>query len=153
MLFLCPTCVALRYTGAACELCLASFYPSGRSCIPQYISGRNIFDPVEQQQQPLTSWALAVLILSAVLAAGVLAGMAWTLWYWLVHGVPPKTQLDTALRKIRAQWEAWLVPRRVGASGKQAAVSKKSLLGDGLEMSHGLKHKGDGPVHEVSCSL
>jgi len=143
-----------RYTGAACESCLASFYPSSRSCTPQYISGRTIFDPVETSQA-LTGWALALLIMGTLLAAVVLATMAWALWQWLVQGVPPKTQLNTALGKGGALLQHWwrAVASESRRSRMAAAVGKKYLLEDQLEMtgSGALKHKGDGPVvQEVS---
>jgi len=127
-----PLCFC-RYTGAACEFCLASFYPSSRSCTPQYISGRTIFDPVETSQA-ITGWALTLLIMGALLAAVVLATMAWTLWQWLVHGVPPKTQLNTALRKARA---CWPVAPGAAIARRVAAVSKKLHLGDDIDRPSG----------------
>jgi hypothetical protein len=155
-----------RYTGVACEFCLASFYPTAaRVCVPQYISGRNIFDPIETDP-PLSGWALALVIIAALIAACILVGAAVTAWNWLVHGVPPKTQLATARKLLRSWWEARVLVRvrallrRVrGPAGKQAGVSKKYLLGDAVELTAaggggGLKTKGqftthDGALHEV----
>lgn len=173
--FECRPCHACRYTGAACEICIASFYPTAaRVCIPQFISGRNIFDPIETDP-PLSGWALALVIIAALVTTCILVGAAVTAWKWLLHGVPPKTQLATAHKMLRGWWVAHVLVRvkvllrRVrGPGGKQAAVSKKDLLGDAVELTAAggscLKTKGqftstDGALHEVgstnssSCKL
>jgi hypothetical protein len=147
-----------RYTGAACEFCLASFYPTAaRSCIPQYISGKNIFDPVETEP-PLSGWAVALVIIAGLVAVAILVGMAVTLRNWLVHGVPPKTQLETARKRLRAWWEARVLVRAMALlrrfrAGKHAAAGKKYEVGDEVELAGGLKSKkplhSDGGMHEV----
>lgn len=138
--------VCYRYTGAACEFCLASFYPTAaRSCIPQYISGKNIFDPIETEP-PLSGWALALVILAGLVALTILVGMGVTLWTWLLHGVQPKTQLETARKRLRAWWEARMLVRaravlRRFRAAKHAAAGKKYEVGDQVELAGGLKSK------------
>jgi hypothetical protein len=118
-----------RYTGAACESCLASFYPTAsRACIPQYIAGRTIFTPIDPQQPELRPWALVV---AALLAASLLITMCVTLWNWLVRGIPPKTQLDTVLRKFRALVPVSWSRRAKGLLARRAAAVSARLLEGG----------------------
>lgn len=143
--------VTLRYTGAACDMCQASFWPTvSRICIPQWISGKNIFDPIETEPA-LSAWAIALIVIAALIAAAIMVGMAFTLYNWLVRGVPPKTTLSKAQHKVQGWWSVHVVARcrallRRGRSpaAKPGAVSKKYLLGDGVELTAGggLKSKG-----------
>jgi hypothetical protein len=102
--------------------------------MPQYIAGRNLFS-VDGPQPPKRPWALAI---AAILAVSLLIIAAGVLWKWLVRGVPPQTQLRTALRKIRA-----LVPVGLGRRAKEvikrnaAAISVKLKLPDELHLPGG----------------
>jgi hypothetical protein len=102
--------------------------------MPQYIAGRNLFS-IDGPQQPMRPWALAI---AAILAVSLLIIVAVVLWKWLVHGVPPQTQLRTVLRKIRA-----LVPVGLGRRAKEvirrnaAAISVKLKLPDELHLPGG----------------
>jgi hypothetical protein len=111
-----------------------------------------------ETEPPLSGWALALVIIAGLVAVTILVGMAVTLWNWLVHGVPPKTQLGTARKRLRAWWEARVLVRarallRRLRAGKQAAAGKKYEVGDQVELAGGLKSKkpfnSDGGVHEV----
>jgi hypothetical protein len=88
------------------------------------VSGRNIFNPVETTQ-PLSGWALALVIVGSIAAGACLAGVARTLWLWLVHGQPPK--LHPGLARL---WQR--LPRRRGSTGSKAvAGTKQQQLGNG----------------------
>jgi hypothetical protein len=113
----------------------------------------------------LTPWAIALIVIAALLAASILAATAVSTWVWLLHGIPPRKQLEAARHKVAAWWEAAVLlrcravlRRGWGAGGKQAAVSRKYLLGDGLELagaaqlrSKGQYRSSDGAVVEVSA--
>lgn len=79
--------------------------------MPQYIAGSNLFISAETQPA-VRPWALAV---AAILGITLLTVTGVILWNWLVRGVPPSTQLHTAMRKIRA-----LVPVGLGRRAKEA---------------------------------
>jgi hypothetical protein len=106
-------------------MCQASFWPTpNKLCIPQYIAGRTIFslDP----PPPVRIWAL---VIAALLALSLLAVIAVTLYNWLVRGVPPKTQLHTAMRKLRALVPVgWSRRAKEVLSKRAAAISAKFKL-------------------------
>ena len=83
--------------------------------------------------------------MAALLALSLLASMAVVTWHWLVRGVPPKAQVHTALRKLRA-----LVPVGWGRGVRQvlsrraAAISAKlklPLAVEELPLGHIKAHK------------
>lgn len=102
--------------------------------MPQYIAGRSLFS-MDGPQQLIRPWALAA---AAILAVSLVVIVAVVLWKWWVRGVPPHTQLRTALRKIRA-----LVPVGLGRRAKEvikrnaAAISVKLKLPDELHLPGG----------------
>jgi hypothetical protein len=126
-------------------------------CVPQYISGRNIFS-TQDSPAAIRPWAL---VLGAILAVSLLLVVCVTLWKWLVRGAPPQTQLATVLRKLRA-----LVPVGLGRRAKEvlrrsaAAVSVKLQLPPELQLpGGGIKaHKEErlsllGQVRGCSCEI
>jgi hypothetical protein len=103
------------------------------------------------------------------LAASILAATAVSAWIWRLHGVPPRKQLAAVQHKVVAWWEVAVLLRcravllrgwGAGVGGKQAAVSRKCLLDDGLELagavqlrSKGQYRSSDGAVVEVGAAV
>lgn len=126
-------CCCCRYTGDACDQCLASYWPHSGQCLPQYISGRNIFDPITLQGDEQFA-GLVFLILAAVAGAAVVASGVWVLWRWLVLGRPPKPGL--ALHRLLRAIRAALVGSGGGAAvPADGGVSRNYLLDVELELS------------------
>lgn len=102
--------------------------------MPQYIAGGNLFSAAEPQPA-IRPWAL---VSAAILGITLLSVSGVILWKWLVRGIPPSTQLRTAMRKIRA-----LVPVGLGRRAKEAfkrtaaAASVKLKLPEELHLPGG----------------
>jgi hypothetical protein len=108
--------------------------------MPQYIAGRDLFSR-NDPHQPVRPWALAI---AAILAVWLLVVVIVVLWKWLVRGVPPQTQLRTALRKIRALVLVGLSRRAKEVIKRNAAaISVKLKLPDEVHLpGRGIKaHK------------
>lgn len=136
----CTACVFLhRYTGAACDQCVAGFYPHASQCVPQYINGRNIFDKVVDVEQQQKKFAGTIfLVIGGIAAACALASLAWVLYRWLVLGQAPKVAL--ALQRLLRGRKAAGVP----------GVSQKYLLDDELELSNGPMRGAKPAVEDAS---
>lgn len=125
-----------RYTGNACEQCVAGFYPHASWCVPQFITGRTIFDRfVDEEQQQKKFAGTIFLVIGGIAAACALASLSWVLYRWLVLGHTPKAAL--VLQRLL---------RGTQAAGKPG-TSQKYLLDDELELSTG-PMRGTRPVIE-----
>ncbi|WIA29150.1 hypothetical protein OEZ86_011661 [Tetradesmus obliquus] len=119
------------YGGDACEQCLAGFWPHKGRCVPQYIKGRNIFDPLTLEGDDKFA-GLTLLVIGTVAGAAALGSLVWVLWRWLALGRVPKPVV--ALRRLARAMRAATIDG-AAAAPPDTSVSKKHLLDVELELT------------------
>ncbi|KAF6266656.1 hypothetical protein COO60DRAFT_1623446 [Scenedesmus sp. NREL 46B-D3] len=128
------------YGGDACEQCLAGYWAHKARCVPQYIKGRTIFDPLTLEGDDKFA-GLTFLLIGTVAGAAAVCSTVWVLWRWLARGHVPKPV--AALRRLARAMRAATSDGAAAAIG--IGVSKKCLMDIELELAGkpgGKSHSG-----------